>query len=114
MNGWIGSHYADGSHTSVHKFVFGPHTHQLRLLPTRQRILYGRARGHRHFSDTNDASHPRHRGIFLHLANQPVRDVATAQLSLVQTAPFLELGIGKEDAPLTQRKRRGAERARNP
>src|SRR5260370_21926446 len=81
-NLWISCHHADRPHAGMDHLVLGSDAYQLGLLPTRQRILDRRARCHRHVRGADHASHTRHSGIFLHLADKPVRDVAAAQLSL--------------------------------
>src|SRR5713226_648483 len=77
---WIYCHHADRPHAGVDHPVLRPDAHELGLFPTCQGILDRRARSHRHVCGTNHASHPGRSGIFLQLANQPVRDVAAAQL----------------------------------
>src|ERR1700736_1609198 len=101
-NRWISRHHSDRSHTRMNDLVFRSDTHQLNLLPTRQRILDRRAGGNRHVCGPDDTAHARHGCIFLHLPDQPVRDVAAAQLSLVEKHAFLQLRIRQEDAALTQ------------
>src|ERR1700687_2401825 len=99
-NLWVCCHHADRAHARVDHLVFGSDAHQLGLFPTRQRILDRRARSDRHVGGTNHASHPRHSGIFLHLANQSVRDVAAAQLSLIEEGALLELRLQENQVAL--------------
>src|SRR5258708_19695653 len=68
---------------------FWTDAHELGFFPAGQRVLQGRPVGDRNVGAADNASGARKGGKFLHLAHEPVGDVATAEPSPVEAAALL-------------------------
>src|SRR5438445_13832312 len=77
--------------------------HELGLLAAGQCILGRGSRRARHVLAPQHGAHARHRSEFLHLADEPVRDVAAAKPKLVEAATLLNAGDEPVRAAFAQR-----------
>src|SRR5689334_3139837 len=96
----FGGHAADDMKAGVANRVLRPDADELRLLPAAQRLVELCAVSTRDGSRLDDAAHFGHRRKLLHLAHEPVGDVAAGEAQPVEAHSVLDQGNEPKGPPL--------------
>src|SRR6202158_4889085 len=106
----LGEH-AKRSQAGASDELLGADAHKLRLFPTAQRVLHGRPVSDRDVGAAENASGAGECAEFLHLAHEPVGDVAATKACHVQAATLIEPRHQMQRTPLAEGEGGGPERA---
>src|SRR5436190_1596109 len=109
----LGNHLADHVEARFGHQAPRPHAHKLSLLPARQRLLERGTLRTRNTLGIDYRAGSGHGSEFLHLTDQAIRDVSTAQAELVETAALVDEGQEPVGTALAQGDRRGAKGSRD-
>src|SRR5579864_2035615 len=109
-----GGHDPDRVEPRVDEVGLGAYADELGFLSAGKGVLDRGPRRPRHFGRADDAAVARNRGELLHLSQQPVRDVAAAELGPVEDGACFEPRLGEERPALAKRDGRRPQRTAHP